>query len=247
MESEMKKNNISTNIQKINFKYILDNCTNKELWRQKWNIYEYDGLRLMLTLYSIDIADNKLTLLIESNSSECFDEIRYYSNMSEIFTIPLSKEHYNKFVFKKQLFKTCLNLIDSIELIIMSESDKYEEEASKDLAMMLKAKMSIKYLLNTKNINNENIVRAYVNQNIKRLYFKQYIESWKSENKYKIISSHYLMLALILEDKEKYAEFESIILKKDSSTKNKKNIDLIEIEYQKAIENLLREIEDEIG
>lgn len=114
---------LSTIIYQVNFKYIIDNCLDKNMWRKKWKIFEYDNTSLELCLYSINLSDNTLSLTVCGSGSG-------YRTSS--FSLPLSEEHFNEEVFYQKLFSAIRFVLELSELYLIKGTEIYEEAVQKD-------------------------------------------------------------------------------------------------------------------
>ncbi len=55
-------NELTTQVVKINFKWLLEHCTDREFWKNRWRVFDYDNIKIDLSLHEIDISMNMLTL-----------------------------------------------------------------------------------------------------------------------------------------------------------------------------------------
>ena len=77
---------VSTVLYKINFKYIIQNCTKRELWEKEWVIYDYDNTKIKMRLLSINIESGTISLKVSGPTSYDYTT----------FSIPLNINHFNK-------------------------------------------------------------------------------------------------------------------------------------------------------
>ena len=164
-------NAISTILYRINFQYILDNCLDRNFWKKNWTIFEYDGLKLVLNLRSIDIRRNCVNVGIGP-----LDE---YWRVSS-FDLPLESDHFNETVFYNKALTSIWNQIER------DEQDLNEQTIAYELAQKLDKQ---------NDVDNERIANDYldklgiIDEEIRKPYIENYVNqhttshSWHTLNK----------------------------------------------------------------
>ena len=89
---------VSTHVVKIDLVDILDNVLNQRYWDRKWCIFDYNGVVINISLQSIDIEYNKVSLRIEvldNNAKNHWD--RSYVTTESITRDLMAKRSYRAF------------------------------------------------------------------------------------------------------------------------------------------------------
>ena len=153
---------LSTIVYQVNFKYIIDNCLDKKMWHKKWKIFEYDNKSLELYLYSINLSENQLVLVIREVGT-------LYRSSS--FSLPLSEDHFNEQVFYQKLFSAIHSVIVASEVNFIKQTESYlaavqmDEEFRDSLEQRAKERLDVLDIKDTE---------------IRELYIDDYINSKSS-------------------------------------------------------------------
>jgi hypothetical protein len=237
----MKKNKLlpSTILYKVNFKYIIDHCLDKEMWKQSWPLMEYDGLSIDLRLLGINIEDNDIQLSVRTtdNTKEHF----YWNKMDYSFNIPLDISHYNDGIFIQKLNAYVITGINYFERNAISRTKTYEQAKKLDEDAKERFENGVNERLDNLNILDDEIRKAFIDKKLKDFDDFKEKELVISEMQYRFRLRYYLNYFTVSGQREKYDEFAQKYAKKSDMLK-------INLEMQKYSEyiksnNLLKEME----
>ena len=193
------ENELSTVIYKINFRYILKNYLNKELWKKQWTLFDYNNVVRKMRIKAIDIASNKIILAIDDGG--------YYYSFSPSFEIPLSEAHFSEKVFTDTLFRTLWSDLVNLERSRIRKLDAYEMALTADYDLKDRRKEIAEEFLDDNNVTNETIREAYIDH---------FVDSFEDDDanadrvlaelKYKVTPELFLMLSLQYEKEDQYQE-----------------------------------------
>lgn len=240
-------NQISTVLYRINFKYIIDNCLNRELWKKEWTIYDYDNFKVLMRLRSINITDNSLDIKVYSPP-----RMGSWSTVS-IISIPMHKDHFNETVFYQKLFTSMRDVISGVERDTIRNTSIYDTALEMETAREKANEQRAVEYLDNEGVTDEKIREAY-------------IEKYVSDNrvdltsdviirlKYTIHTSRYLMLghqfeklcpdktsALIDDIQSKFAD-DTVA---EYTEKVTKALSRIDFEEMSDLDDALESLEDE--
>ena len=119
------KNELSTVVYKPNWKYLIDNCLNKELWGKSWVVYDYDNIKIILLLEKIDVENGSVDFVVRARGESKWG---YHPRVC----LPLSESHFNEVVFNKSLFSALKNKLISLEKDEICNSEMYQYAAELD-------------------------------------------------------------------------------------------------------------------
>lgn len=207
-------NGLTTQVVKINFKWLLEHCTDREFWKSRWRVFDYDNIKIDLSLNEIDISRNMLTLRVE-----CID--RFYDR--EYIYIPLGQ--FNETVFNKSLKRALMDCIIHRENSEIEETDvfkwAYEKDKKREEEIIEEAKKELDDLEITK----EEIRDAYIGSLLNDF------DEWETRNsvceqmRMTLKTSSYAMLGLMFHDDDLYQQ--AINTKKIDEEALKKELEVI--------------------
>jgi len=130
------KNQVSTKLFKINWRYLLDNALKPEFWNKTWVIFSVDGVDIQVKLYSINFRHNIVNLTVTSNKISFWE--------SSTVEIPLSGEHFNTTVFDKKIYSACRSVLRNIEYNDISNTAQYKllDSMDQDIKDDMEAKIT---------------------------------------------------------------------------------------------------------
>lgn len=187
---------VSTVLYRINFKYIIENCVNKELWKKKWVIYEYDNIKIIMQLSEIDVRYDTIKLRVSGPL--------LWDAMS--VELPMKEDHFNETVFYQKL-------LSAIKAVI-----EYSEDSEIEKSPLYKSANDMEY---TRDETNEKVANDYLDglgitdKKVRESYIDQYVSEnsinlrsdVKTRLRYTIHTARYLMLGYqfekLCEDKAK--------------------------------------------
>lgn len=239
-------NALSTVLYQINFKYIIKNCLNRELWKKEWAIYDYDEFKVMMRLQSIDIADDSLRVKVYVNRHRLW-EIAYFASL------PMHKDHFNETVFYQKLFTAIHDVIDRAEHDDIRTTSLYDAAREMENARDEANKQCASDYLDEKGIMDDAIREAYIEKFVadNQIYLTSDVIA---RLKYTIFTSRYLMLAhqfekgcpekassLIDNIQAKFAD-ETVVEYMEKITKA---LSMIDFEEMSDLTDALKSLEDE--
>lgn len=156
------KAEISTQIVKINFKYIVDNALDREFWKKKWKIFEYDNVVMVLELYEINVRRNNIKLLIKGTHN-VLEDYDY-----EVVSIPMGELNVN--TLRNQVLRHAHSLVEYFEREFAERSDGYAVAENEQAEKALEHKNDLIAYLDEEGVTDEGIRDAYINQKRKSFY-----------------------------------------------------------------------------
>lgn len=220
-------NEVSTKLTKINFKWLIEHCTDKENWKRSWTIYDYDKFKCVIKLREIDIKNDSLYL----------DVIGSGNWNSNAICIPMNKDNYNEDVFLKKLYSCIYNRISYFEADKIMNSEQYKQAKLKDGELLEEFKNKLNEYLNDLGIDDSEIREAFIDKKIDEFNSDKYAIEILSTFQETIFTSHYAMLALQFDRQKDYQRL--IQLSEVDEEVLKEKFNEIEYEYQEDMNNLL--------
>lgn len=220
-------NELSTKLTKINFKWLIEHCTDKENWKKTWTLYDYDGFKSDMSLNAIDIEKSCLNIRIRGNG---------FWNYGTI-SIPLSDEHFNENVFKKKVYSCIEARIEEYERGKIFETQTYKDAEKKDDYAVKQSEKQINEYLDVIGIDNDEVREAYIEKKKSDLNYFKYREIVLKKFNKTVLTQNYAMLALMFDNKEEYENIMS--LPNADENELKESYENIEYEYQEEINSLL--------
>ena len=234
---------VSTVLYKIKFKYIIENCVNKELWKKKWVIYEYDNIKIIMQLSEIDVRYDTIKLRV--SGPLLWDAMRV--------EIPMKEDHFNETVFYQKL-------LSAIKAVI-----EYSEDSEIEKSPLYKSAWDME---NMQDETNEKIANDYLDglgiteKKVRESYIEQYVSKnsihlrrdVKTRLRYTIHTARYLMLGYqfekLCEDKAKAlidevdAKFEDQEVEEYVSQISKA-LEMIDFQEMTSIGDALKKLEEQ--
>lgn len=153
---------VSNQVVKINFKYIIDNATKESLWGKTWTIFDYDNFIITLRLDEIKILDGRLLLVLKAKATELD-----LGSPMHWMSLPIDRAHYNINVFKNSLRRLTHSMINSFERSIARTHDEYKAIREKERELDEQYLQELKDYLDAEEVHAEDIRKAYVANNVK--------------------------------------------------------------------------------
>lgn len=188
---------LSTRIEKIDFEYIIENATKKELWQKTWTIFEYEDWTFTMELAAIFIKDNKLSCEVRCN------KLTYYT---KILTLPLDKAHRNIIVFSNELVNDIVNLIMYQEQQELKRTKDYIMYQNLDSQYRQNLRDKAEEILDLENVSNTEIRDIFMD-NYESDNESNYAGKYLSDNSCTIFNHIILSACLFLDNRKKYDEY----------------------------------------
>lgn len=214
-------NEITTELTRLDLKFIKDNYLKVENWGKNWTIYKHNGIEIAACLYSIDIVcGNKICIKLDNiGTSYAYTKainIGLNNFMSAQFVnVPINNPEYTEELFEYNILKKTLEIIKNIEheIIISRESSVFKINQKEEKLLEVIASN----YLDSRSIVNEEVrktyTKNYVDKNRHR-YNVKYVENLE----YHIISNEYLNVV---------TQFNNAQVYKDISNKVHSKIEVI--------------------
>lgn len=207
-------NELTTQVVKINFKWLLEHCTDREFWKNRWRVFDYDDIRIDLLLHEISIYMNTLTLAVE-----CKDMfyIRKYIH------IPFGQ--FNETVFNRSLKRALRDCIICKENSEIEKTDIFKWAYEKDMEREEEIIEEAEKELDDLEIAKEEIRDAYIESMLDDF------DEWETRNavceqmRMTLKTSSYAMLGLMFNDDDLYQQ--AINTKKIDEEALKKELEVI--------------------
>lgn len=198
-------NELSTKIYKLNYQFILDNYLDRRLWKKSWTLFEYDGIKVELHIWYIDVKNDFISLEVYA-----YYDDHHYSSTSYLYTL---SDNFNVNTFKSSINSSILSIFKDIESGIIKESDlmKKAHEATRAQEEILE-KIAEKYLDKNKVINKKIrkvYIDSYVYQNRKSF------ESQLMDEKEYTIKPHLFLAYIAYAQAEEKSNLRDAIIKKN--------------------------------
>ena len=196
VEKDSMNNLPSLKIYKIDFDFIFANYLNKNLWKKEWCLFEYKNLAIMMSLSSIDITNNKISLKLFIKNGNAWNERTIYS-------LPLDVSHRNTIVFQKEINKKIYDLLTARETsrihdrAIWQEASEAEDRANEELEQIAKD------FLDREGVSNKAIRDAYIEKYVDD-HYKNLTSAVERQLHYKVMPEHFLTFATIIGDEKTY-------------------------------------------
>lgn len=199
---------VSTLVYKINFKFIIHNFNNPKVWKSSWTVYDYNGVKVKLSVDSINVRQNNLCLMLTGTTSDGDTEYNF-------IWLPLSKDHYNETVFNNMTFNALIELIRRLERQSIYKSQAYKSAKRFD-ADLREAREQIAYdFLDENGVTNDAIRDAYVRDVLHQFDATEQQNMVVQKLQYKLATKNYLMACVLYDKQDKYEEIASIAGEKD--------------------------------
>lgn len=96
--------NVSDAVAKIDWDYILDNITNRDLWKRNWTVIISHDYTAKLSIHSIDVTRNQV--MFKALVKDVEGRTDY-----NLFYVPMSKDHRITNIFSQKLVSTIVNTV----------------------------------------------------------------------------------------------------------------------------------------
>lgn len=108
---------VSTKVVRIDFKEIIDNSLDRNYWKKIWNIFEYDGYRITLSLSDIQVEYDNISLKVKCTSESMNDY--------ELMYMRLPMGQYNEEVFRNKLLSSAHWTVRTLERTLAEEDPQF--------------------------------------------------------------------------------------------------------------------------
>jgi hypothetical protein len=206
-------NALSTKVCKFDLNFILKNYLKETFWGKSWLIFDYNKMRLFLTISSIDVARKMLILKIKPSMDG--DEDAWWEYWSaEDFGIGLLSGCRNEKIVKNALVGACLKVIGNCERHEIANSKSCIEAGEMDEAFNNSLSCEANGILDDKGITDEDVrtrfIKSYVSENTSEKYAEAVFQSQDEA----LYASYYLAFLLYMEENERYEAFEKRLIGK---------------------------------
>lgn len=228
------KNEIALKVYEIDYDFIIKNYLNPELWKKEWTLFIYRDFIFTLSLYEINVSDNKIYFSLKlKNGYETSTRFIYYYIDNETYKI-----------LKKQINGAMFYLIEDMEDKKLKLTEEYQQiEDGRDLEYDTLKDIADNFL-DENGVSNREIRDVYIDYYIDN---NSRIDDLKSQfiksKKYTLLTDLFLILTKITNDVVRY---EDVL---DRVRDNKENVkDIIEQlkEYVEKLENQDQDLIDEL-
>ena len=178
------KNNISTNVVKLDLKTILENYKKPEFWNKTWLIIDTKWLSVIWHITYIDCQGNKI--MSEVKVSKIYHkrgrEVRkslWYNPSVSCQVIPINNTEYTQKHFEKNIYGAVLRLIEVVEGMLTSDYKEYKEADKLDDTYINSLRVIAENFLDENKVTNEDIRNAYVDSYVSKMTLSR--TSYKSK------------------------------------------------------------------
>ncbi len=219
---------LALKVYDVDYSFIIKNYLNEKLWEKEWTIFIYKYFVITLRLHSIDVRDRKIyfEIKVTDNSEQYVDDRGKY--VTRMFSYNLSIKNIN--ILKKTLNLTVFEAIQSLEEIYyIQKTDRYLELQEMKENEQSQLEEIASDFLDNENVTNSDIREAYIEYYIdKNEKVWEFINNYKSEMQYNLLSELYLVFLKATENTERFNLVKTYI------NKNTLNKVLKEIEEYQA-------------
>lgn len=220
---------LSTVLYKVNWEYLIKHSLEKSFWKNKWQIFKVDNVKITLIIDEINVRSNQVIFRACVNDN-------YWE--SQTIWIPMDKEHFNEVVFNRKVYSTIESLLYSKESELIRNEPEYKRLLELDRENNDVAKdqfiENAKEVLGFEGLLNEaqrNALNLYVNENFNEDNPLSY--EYLKNKRYRFRSHWFGLLALTLGTDEDYTSW----VEKYGFETDDKDIDTLEenvenIEYK---------------
>lgn len=208
------KNEISTHLFKIDFKFIKDNYLNRSLWGKTWLIYKFGKLSVELKLCEIDVENNKARLglnivYLGDNRHHYGRQVVNYDGHTMGIEIPLDHPEFTDVIFQNQIYYAVVNALVVIEKCLVENFAVYRQERIRlnEWLKMLEDKANS--FLDENNVSNEDIRDAYVSAFVSENYTNKSLYDIKERYINRLLTREFICFASYngkQEEVEKYSK-----------------------------------------
>ena len=200
---------LSTNVVRLDLDVILANYNKPAFWKKKWVIYESKALKLVASIDTIDVKNNKIFMTIAPGATRYIDKksgketsILRYTTVNVI--IPIGRNDYSKEKFQNDITHSCLRAINIIEAMLIMEYGEWQNAKKLTKAYRNKLKEIAEEFLDDNNVYNEDIRSAYIETFVDNSEIPDYSSNILDRYEYTVIPQEYLMCAAFIGAKDIY-------------------------------------------
>ena len=164
---------LSVHVETFDLKHLVENILNREYWGVKHNVLEYDGFSVTISLYQIDVEDNKFMLIVRVSKGTLSD---YNFN-----SLPIDVNNYTHAV--SSIKSTIKRTIRNILRMEAKYSDEYSYATDKDGEITQEREDELEIYLDEQEVEDSDIRMAYINANLetcwdnREMVIENYLES----------------------------------------------------------------------
>ena len=182
----------SVKIARINWKYLIDNALNKELWGKRYTLFDYDGMDIVLYLDSISAKNQSLSFVVVVKVFRNDEEYLDYNYL----TVPLGQ--YNEEAFSNKLHGTIKRTMEELERTMIRDTPYYKMAESTIEEKKEIAEDMANELLDSLNIENYGIRSSYVSDQRSKVSSSELSEVVR-QMQYSILTPHFITYGLMTE------------------------------------------------
>lgn len=162
------KNELTPTITKLNWKGIIANSTNRNVWNQKWTIFDYGRFKIEFSMSEIYIRNNQLCCRLSpilydlDKNNERTESTEYSTYDYSTMGINMAPENFNEYVLNNSLLSHCLEAIDNVARRKVGNSNQCEIFNNADNENSYNAKKIATEFLDKHDITNEKMRKAYI-------------------------------------------------------------------------------------
>lgn len=172
------ENAVSTNLVHVNFDVIRRNYLNRTLWKKSWKIFDYDGYVAKVSLYSINVYDNSVQMVVQV--------IKNGDVNNAVFSIPLEETQCTQEYFERQLNASVRDaLLEYSRYNLYRNDPRYKDLRPVCERAQRKARKEAIAYLKAHHITNKEVrkvyIEKYVNEHAKSFWSAEY--DFRQDNK----------------------------------------------------------------
>ena len=141
------------------------NALKRARWSDKWVLFDGYGVYIVMNVSSIDVRNNKLSLMINVSHDEYNDDYDTkinHSNNYTIITLSMSDEHYNVNTMINGIKGSITRLITENYRSFAASTDEYKEAQRLDNYIYEQAGEDAAERLDDLDISDDDIREAYI-------------------------------------------------------------------------------------
>lgn len=243
----MKLFRVSTELQYVNLKEVLDNYTDKKFWKKSWCVFKTKDFNCFWKMKTIDVDDNKIVSIVSLEYCGKHNIVRYFWETHKIThccsSIPISNSDYTQVHFNKNILGTIENCIDELETRIIKNSYEYKEAESLERDEVARLREIAEDFLDSENVHNQDIRSAYIDSYVSKASRYSYTSKVEKTAYRRYYPTARLMLFSWFDNKKRFEE-EAKFLKQNKGFKKKFAYEIWKCRKELEGDDYIKEAED---
>ena len=207
------ENKLSTVLTRIDLKELLEHYTDKALWGKKWTIYDYGGINVRVELFSIEVAQNMISLCVTVTLAKSGEKAYGF------IYVPINHCEYRQETFERRLYGEAKDSLSELEKVRTKRLPDYEAADNYRDEKKEKLEEEAKAWLDDKGVTNESIRDAYIEAFIEANTedVDEMVNAIIERHKDKLFAKEQMLLADFFKREKEFKYFYDLVAKKGGS------------------------------